>query len=451
MTSLEQQVRDLLSHVRFRVTLAATLVTLLAALIGAALFLGLLHENLEQALLTSARQQADTVQARLQAGGTPQQAVLSGKDDLFIQILDPAGAVIATDHPGVTEPLRTTPGSAEGVVVPGLEDSFAVIARTAGTGDLIVVGLAEEQVTRAVGTATMLLAIGVPISTAVVGAVVWLSVGRALRPVESMREQAAAITPDDLHRRLPVPPGDDEIPRLANTLNQMLDRIESSQRLQRQFVSDASHELRSPLATIRQMSEVARRHPTHTTVPELADSVLAEEHHMESVVEALLTLARLDDGRTSRARLLDLDALAVAEVARVRTGNGPQIDITGVHPAQVSGDPVLLSQVVGNLLSNALRHARRVVRLTCLDEPDRVVLVVEDDGAGIPEADRERIFERFTRLDEARSRDQGGSGLGLAIVDQVMTAHDGRVQVSDGDLGGAAFTLVFPSPGEPAT
>ncbi len=436
-----------LARVRVRVTLAATAVSLLGAIVGVIIFVGGLHENLESALVDSAKQQAANVEARLKSGASPEQATVSSKRDLIIQVVGADGALLATDQPQVTDALRTTPGVSEGVHVPTLNDSYAVYARRAADGRVILAGLSEEQVARASQTAIAMLAVAVPVGIALLAAVVWLSIGRALRPVEVMRRQAATITSEHLHKRLEVPPGDDEIPLLASTLNEMLDGIDSSQQQQRQFVSDASHELRSPLSTVRQTIEVARRHPDSTSVPELADAVGAEERRMEELVRALLMLARLDDKETAPGHPVDLDDAVLHEVSRLRDQDVPvRIDMRHVSAGQAFGDAVLFSQVVANLLSNAVRHARALVRVS-LDEADgATVLLVEDDGDGIPLVERQRVFERFARLDEARARDAGGTGLGLAIVQKVVEAAGGSVEVDDSDLGGARFRVVLPTP-----
>ena len=201
----------------------------------------------------------------------------------------------------------------------------------------------------------------------------WVSVGRALRPVEAMRREAAVITSAHLDRRLPITPGDDEIPRLARTLNEMLDRIDASQRLQRQFVSDASHELRSPLTTLRQLAEVAQGYPGRVVTADLAADVLAEEQRMEDLVNALLVLARLDDAPAARDdRPVDLDDLVLMEARRQRNG-GARIDVSGVSAGQVAGHPVLLGQAVRNLLAQrgpprpgpGHGHPRRAATTAC--------------------------------------------------------------------------------------
>jgi signal transduction histidine kinase len=310
---------------------------------------------------------------------------------------------------------------------------------------MIVVGRSTDQVKHATAASALLLSFAVPVGLALVAMAVWLSVGRALRPVESMREEAATITAAHLNRRLAVPDGRDEIPRLAATLNEMLDRIDATSRVQRQFVSDASHELRSPLATLRQLAEVARDYPGRTGQDSLARDVLAEEERMEELVAALLLLARIDDGVPHTAGPVDLDDLVLDHARRLRHDDGPRIDVSGVSAGQVVGDPVLLGQVVRNLLSNALRHGRNEVSVSLQEYDDQVVLTVDDDGNGIPEADRQRVFERFVRLDEARARDGGGSGLGLAIVHKVVDELGGRVRVQESANGGARFVVEVPT------
>jgi signal transduction histidine kinase len=435
------------SSVRARVTAAVLLVALVVATVGAFLFVTTLRSALEQGLMTSAKQEVDSVQAQLKAGEPPGQAVVSGRNDVIVQIVSDDGRVVATDHQAVITPLRRTPGSARDVRVKGLVDPYIVVAeRERGGTGLIAVGRSSEQVSKATSTAAILFGVFVPLALALLALAVWVSVGRALRPVEAMRREAAVITSAHLDRRLPITPGDDEIPRLARTLNEMLDRIDASQRLQRQFVSDASHELRSPLATLRQLAEVAEGYPGRVETADLAADVLAEEQRMEDLVNALLVLARLDDGPSPRDdRPVDLDDLVLMEARRQRNG-GARIDVSGVSAGQVAGHPVLLGQAVRNLLANAVRHARDRVTVTLDEHDDRVLLVVDDNGPGIPEEERTRVFERFVRLDESRAReDGGGAGLGLAIVRKVVESSGGTVVVGDAPGGGARMTVSLPA------
>ena len=430
-------------QVRVRVTAAAVLVAVVVGVVGAAVFVALLHRDLERSLVESVRQQVETIDAQLAGGSTPHQAATTARDDVITQVVGPEGEILGTDHPRLTRPLRTVPGVSTGVEIGGLDESYAVVADRAASGDLVVVAHSEEQVSRARRTAVLLLSVAVPAAVLLLGVAVWVSVGRALRPVESMRREAARITTAHADRRLPTPGGDDEIARLAETLNEMLDRIDTSQRSQRQFVSDASPELRSPLAVIRQLAELAHRRPADADVLALADGVLAEERRMESMVTALLTLARLEDQEPER-RPVDLDDVVLREVQRVREPGAPVVDVRSVGAGQVRGDEVLFTQVVRNLLSNAVRHARTQVTVELSEEADEVRLVVSDDGQGIPAEERERVFGRFVRLDEARTRDEGGSGLGLAIVEKVVLAAHGSVVVDDAPEGGARFIVRLP-------
>ncbi len=437
------------SSVRIRVTGAAILVASVVALLGAVVFVSSLRSALEQGLVTSAEQEVQSVQAQLAGGESPDQAVVSGSNDVIVQIVSDDGRVVATDHETITAPLLTRPGSVRGVLIKGVHDRYVVVAQREKEGaGLIAVGRSSEQVSDATRTAALLLGVTVPLALALLALAVWVSVGRALRPVEAMRREAAAITSAQLDRRLPITDGDDEIPRLAHTLNEMLDRIDASHRTQRQFVSDASHELRSPLTTLRQLAEVARGYPGRVDTAALAEDVLAEEQRMEDLVNALLVLARLDDTPSNRdERPVDLDDLVLMEARRLREGGAARIDVSGVSAGQVAGHPVLLGQVVRNLLANAARHARDRVTVT-LDERDgRVVLVVDDDGPGIPEGERERVFERFVRLDESRTRDDGGAGLGLAIVRKVVDSSGGTVAVGAAPDGGARLTVSIPAVG----
>lgn len=434
-----------LASVRMRVTLAALSVALLVGLVGSALFVNSLYGNLQQAVVASARQQVQTISTQLAEGSTPGEAAVTAADDVITQVVSPTGQILGTDHPRLLTALRTTVGVETSVRVPGIGDIYAVVSGRARNGDLVIVAQSEEQAIKAREAAGQLLTVALPVALALLVGAVWVSVGQALRPVEAIRRKAALITTTQPDLRLAEPQGRDEIARLALTLNQMLGRIEASQRAHRQFVSDASHELRSPLAVIRQLAEVARRRPEHADAATLAEEILSEERRMEEMVRALLTLARLDDDTCAGGRhLVDLDDVVLAEVKRARRPDGPEIDATGVGAGQVRGEEILYGQVVRNLLSNAVRHARTRVQVVLRETDDGVVLAVADDGAGIPEDEHERIFGRFVRLDDARAREAGGSGLGLAIVDKVVSTAHGSVRVDASPAGGARFTVTLP-------
>jgi signal transduction histidine kinase len=279
----------------------------------------------------------------------------------------------------------------------------------------------------------------------VVAATTWFTVGRALAPVESIRREVDEISAAQLHRRVPQPPSDDEVGRLAATMNRMLARLEGARNSQRRFVSDASHELRSPITTIRHHAEVAVAHPDRTTAKALGEVVLAEQQRMQRLVEDLLLLARADEHVPLPRTPIDLDDLAFEEGHRLRSTTPLQVDTSGVGAARMRGDTDAMRRVLRNLGENAARHASTRIDIALVEGACDIVLTVNDDGPGIPESERERVLQRFIRLDEARSRDDGGSGLGLAIVDEVVHAHGGSVSISRSPLGGARIEVRLPT------
>ena len=443
--SLGDRVR---ASVRLRVTIVASVFVLLVTTVGSVVIVAMISHSISHSLISSAREDAAAIHAQLRRGVSPAAAATTGRNDVVVQLLDGDGHVVASDRPErLTVPLRTTSGVTESAAVPGLRDTFTIVARAStGTGDvtLIIVGRSTEQRDETRAETAGILAVTVPLVVLALAAIVWLSVGRALRPVEVMREEADAITATHLRGRLAVPAGADEIPRLARTLNAMLDRIDEGQRLQRQFVSDASHELRSPLAVIRQAAEVARAHPDRIGIEGLADDVLAESERLEHLVGALLLLARMEDDDQGSAEVIDLDDIVLTEVARARERWPVTIDAHAVGAGRTLGSAVLLGQVVRNLLDNAGRHATSEVSVGLGELDGSVVLEVADDGTGIAADDRARVFDRFVRLDDARARDEGGAGLGLAIVRKIVDTSGGSVEVMDAASGGARFVVRLP-------
>jgi signal transduction histidine kinase len=447
---LRLRLRHAPAYVRVRVTSVAALSALVATTVGSVLFVVSLDHSLEMGLVSTAQQEGSAIAAQLADGASPQQVVITGGDDVVVQLVSRDGKVVASDtNATMRRPLRSAPGTSTDQSVPGQEDGFTIVAaRIHGTAPItmVVVGRSTEQADRARDVAIALLSIAVPVVVALLALIVWVSIGRALQPVEAMRREANAITSAHLHRRLAVPPGDDEIPRLALTLNEMLDRIDQSHRLQRQFVSDASHELRSPLSAIRQTAEVAHAYPDKTSLPALAQDVLSESSRLENLVNALLLLARLDNtGSEPDKGLVDLDDLVLEEVTRVRRTTDVRIDVSRVSAGQAEGSKILLGQVVRNLLDNAVRHATSEVSVSLQEDGDQVTMCVDDDGPGVAAADAGRIFERFVRLDEARAQEGGGAGLGLAIVQRIVEVADGVVEVGRSPLGGAQFRVVVPA------
>ncbi|MFE7125411.1 ATP-binding protein [Streptomyces sp. NPDC057617] len=320
---------------------------------------------------------------------------------------------------------------------------FATIAVTDGSGTTVVVHAGASLAARdtAVGTAAVAMLLGLPVLLLVVGGVTWLVTRRALRPVEGIRREMAAITAsEDLSRRVPEPAAHDEVARLARTTNETLTALEAAVDRQRRFVADASHELRSPIASLRTQLEVGDAHPELLDVP----GAVADTVRLQRLAADLLLLARLDAGERPGQSRLDLGALVREEVSQ-RTPDTIPVALDVGKGLEVAGSRGQLARVLGNLLDNAQRHARGSVRASVHRAADgRVVLAVTDDGAGVPVAERERIFERFVRLDEARGRDDGGAGLGLAIARDVAERHGGTLKATNSPKGGAHFELRLP-------
>jgi len=440
------------ASVRVRTTVGAVLVVGVALLAGSIGLVTLLDRTLTNDVRVAALVRAGEVAAVLESSGDPGSLAVANVEEQLIQVLDQRGVVVASSSnvAGRDAVVALRPGeSAE--LDDLLEDApFLAVATAAETGAveyIVVVARSLEDAVEAVRTVTGLLLLGVPVLLLVVAVTTWKVVGRALRPVEAIRGEVERISGTQLHRRVPQPPGHDEIAQLARTMNGMLGRLEEASARQRRFVSDASHELRSPVASIRQHAEVALSHPERTTVPELADTVLAEDLRVQQLVESLLLLAHTDeDSPPSPAEIVDLDDLVLEHARRVRVTGRVIMDTSGVSAGRVRGTPAQLTTMVGNLVDNAARHARTRISLGLrTDLQERlVVLRVDDDGTGIPAADRNRIFERFVRLDEARDRDHGGTGLGLAIVDGVVRVHGGTIAVTEPPGGGARFEVRLP-------
>lgn len=439
---------------RLRTTATAVLVVAIALLVGAVTLVALVRGTLHDGLETTAEQRASALAEQIDASGLPEPESDTEDsdegpdepDDVVWQVTDAQGTVVRSSQP-LARPLPSE--DADEAQLAGGDHAYVVVtedARAGGEDYTVAVGASLEDVDESSAALVAPLLVGLPLLLMLVGGTTWVVATRALAPVESIRREVEQITGDRLERRVPEPPARDEIHRLARTMNQMLGRLQDSRSRQQQFVADASHELRSPLASIRQSAEVARAHPGALPEGELVDAVLEESARMQRLVEQLLLLTRADEGALVRKHHdVDLDDLALAGAGRVRRA-GLAVDTSGVGAGRVRGDRGALSQVVRNLVDNAARHADMEVVVSVRGTRDDVELVVEDDGAGIPGEHRRQVFERFVRLDEARARDAGGSGLGLAIVKEIVAAHGGTIDVSSSAKGGARFVVRLPSP-----
>jgi len=445
--ALERLVRRVVGPIRVRATLLTVLMLAAVLGLGSEGLLELLRSQLLHSREQVAVARAKDLAALASSGGVRSPISVLDEGGAVAQLLDRDGAVVAaTPNVSSTVPMaafapdadRPTPRTVQHLVS-GPAGRYRVVALAAANGGTVYVGLGLRTVDHAIGLLSVALAIGLPILVLAGGVAIWIGVGRALRPVERLRREVADISRGNLHERVSAAKTGDEIDRLAATMNSMLERLEVAAATERRFIADASHEFRSPLAAVRAQIETARDYPDTVDWTVVANDVLADQDRLERLVQDLLLLARLDSGELAPARHpVSLRRVVDEEVQRRPAAFAA--DVAG----DMSGDPAQLTRVVRNLLDNAERHASANVRVTLTADDGQLVLRVADDGPGVPVADRARIFERFTRLDDARVADAGGSGLGLAIVRDIVGAHGGTVSVVDTPVG-ACFEVRLPA------
>lgn len=461
---------------RLRITLAAAVVVT-ALLWGGGLLLlrdsrAALHRSLDAQVTGIARE----VAGQLQSGAAPSSIMLRPGDGPFadpaVQVRSTEGELLAQIAEGlILEFRRLAPrlgdgglafGDAEPAVpldprppsrppdpAPPLQrlattDSWSVVAvhvAREGTDYVVYAGSPYAVVEPVLQPLEERLRVAVPLAGFVAALLSYVLGGRALRPVERIRAEAEAVTETSLARRVPEPATNDEIGKLARTFNRMLGRLEAAQTRQRQFISDASHELRSPVTIMRSTLEIASAHPTTTDWQATAADLLAATDRMERLVDDLLLLARRDEAPTSAAEEVDLDQIVLEETQLRPLA---PISLGQIVPSRLLGSRRDLGHAVANLLDNAVWWCTSSVRISLRHEGAIAVLRVEDDGPGIPAEDRQTVFERFVRLDDSRQRTSGGAGLGLAVVSEAVRAHGGTVAVFDSDMKGAAFVVTLP-------
>ncbi|GAB2710255.1 HAMP domain-containing sensor histidine kinase [Nocardia thraciensis] len=462
------------SSVRARTAVAAAVVVAVGLVAAGAVVLAVLRHNLVESAGVQAEMTAREVEAQLARGADPGALELPDADSQPVQVISADGRVLAADddlrgQPPMTDfassgkddddedddDERPTPAPKEQPVefrdmrLPIADDDtgghdfrVAALATTMPTGQQVTIysGSSLATADKAVAGARNAMLLGLPLLLALVAAVAWLVTRRALRPVEAIRRELAEIMGGDLSRRVPQPNSRDEIARLAETTNTTLAALEQSAERQRRFVADAAHELRSPIASLRTQLEVAQAHPRLLDM----DGLIADTVRIEHLAADLLLLARLDAGELPRREPVELAALVRDELAhRIGDRHPVRMDLRD-GPATVLGSRTQLGRVLTNLVDNAQRHAAGSVRVALDHTGGSVVLAVSDDGPGVSPDDRERIFRRFVRLDDARSRDEGGAGLGLAIVRDVVDRHGGEIRVEDSAEGGARFLVTLP-------
>ncbi|GII63908.1 two-component sensor histidine kinase [Sphaerisporangium krabiense] len=434
---------------RFRLTATASAALAVALAVAAYLLVGVLGRALMASTESIAYQRAREVVALADDERLPDPIAVT--DGTIVQVVDARGRIThVTAGADRLVPLADprAPSGDRGRMVDGgpfgIPGPLLVVVLRADEGRTVITARPFKDVADSLTTTVHMLALATPVLLVLLGAATWLIVGRTLRPIAALRRGAAEISGTARARRLPVPEARDEVHELATTLNDMLARLEAAEASQRALVSDAAHELRSPLASIRLQLEVALGHPDGQDWPETAEGVLEDTLRLSRLAEGLLTLARLDERRRpARWEPVELADLVRAMAARY---DDAVVTVGRAEQAVVRGDALDLGRVLVNLLDNAVRHAGARVRLDLRASREHAVITVTDDGPGIPEQDRERVFHRFTRLDGARSRDDGGAGLGLAIVRETVRAHGGAVHLEDASPGLRAVVRLPLSP-----
>jgi signal transduction histidine kinase len=436
-----------------RLSLRARLTTVATILVAGALAAGaiLLSAAVQRSLLTAvdeaARQRAVDVGLLIDTGRLPDPIPVEAGTPL-VQVVDAGDRVVAASPGGDRLVPILLPEDVAAVRAGesrrldgsrlGMSGELYVVGAPAGEEDeplTVLVARSLGEVEDAIRVVRVVLFTAAPLLVGAFAAACWLLVGQALRPVAALRQGAEDITTTWEHRRLPLPVAEDEVHRLAVTLNDMLDRLERSNARQRAFVSDAAHELRSPLAAIRTQLEVARAHPANADWDETSADALADVERLSRLVDDLLVLARADEAPRRRFEPVDLAQVADDVVARYDSSTVP-VRRVGAASVPLIGDVDALGRIASNLIDNAVRHAASAVTVdVAVADGGMAALTVTDDGPGIPAADTERVFDRFTRLDEARSRDAGGTGLGLPIVRELVRIHGGTVGLEDNRPG----------------
>ncbi|HEX5144052.1 MAG TPA: HAMP domain-containing sensor histidine kinase [Mycobacterium sp.] len=368
-----------------------------------------------------------------------------------VQIADADGNVVRHSPGAPVTALGTVSSTTPTVATPPLHDGMRISGQTVnGRGGryTVLVGGSTEAVSASTKTVALLLAVAAPLVMAETASVSYLLTKRSLSSVDAIRSRVADISTSDLSERVPVPASRDEIAALALTMNEMLDRIEKGHRAQRQFVGDASHELRSPLTTILSALEVADAHPQLLNRALITETLLPEANRMKVLIEDLLLLARADEATlVPRRDVVHIGEIVADESARIRHRSSLQVQESheDTDASTLLGDPAGLSRMVRNLLDNAARHARTRIEVGTHVRSGCAAITIADDGPGIAPAERERVFDRFVRLETDRSRRSGGTGLGLAIVAEIVAAHQGTVIVGERAGGGTLVTVTLPS------
>lgn len=438
--------------IRSRLAIVGTLLLFACFAIGGVAFDRLLTQQLSDNLDLRLSEQATDRATAITAGLDPTTQLATIQQETAVAVFDDNGMLLATRGFGDANQLADlAPGSTQTLELLLIEDGneiestqLRVATRVVGRITVVVASEAHE-VDEPVSEVRRLLVIGIPLISLAGGVLLWFIVGRSLQPVERMRRDAQSIADVGAGERVHQPANSDELGRLAETMNDMLDRLDANAATLRQFVSDSSHEIRSPITSIRARVETAD--PADWTA--VQSDIVGEVERVEAIISDLTFLAKSDEGRVEhRPERIEIDDVLFAEASRLQQ-RGTMVDASEVEPIVLVGDRGQIRRVVRNLVDNAERHASAQVRMAVHQGSDSdgltVVIDIDDDGGGIAPDDRERIFDRFARLDEARERGAGGTGLGLAIVRDIVERHGGAIHVLDAPIGGTRVRVALPA------
>jgi signal transduction histidine kinase len=443
------------STLRTRVTVVAGLAITAAVVLGLLLMYLLQMSSVRRTVDGQLRTYATQIAQSAVNGRWPTTLAPSSLDsNAEAQVIATGGQVLAATRTLVGLPAvyrlpadSNTPvrqKAADGVI-PGEVRVVGLRTTVDGRSVAIITGTSTGLLSQVNSEFVRHLLIGLPIILVLAAAAVWLVVGRALRPVERIRHAVTDITSADLSQRVPEPGTADEIGHLAHTMNDMLTRLDDAAQRQRRFVADASHELRSPLAAIRTTVEVGLAHPDRAPWPTIAERVTEQSTRLEGLIQQLLLLAKADEHQLSaEQQRVDVGAL-LRDVVANTPAHHLDIDLDVAPGVDTVGNPDHLQRLFRNILDNAVRYARRRVFITATTTADEIRIEIDDDGPGIPAADRDRVFDRFVRLDDSRERTTGTTGLGLAIAREIVLAHHGHLAIADSRTGGTRAVVILPN------
>lgn len=431
---------------RTRITAGALVVVVGALSVAGLVVIGVIEQEMTGQIDAALRADADFTERMITRGsGLP---MGEGPTDLYVQFVDETGKVAGAGTAAIGRPALMAPGQPDGTIVtvtdPELGDLRVLATGVPSNSKLtLVLARSSQDVGAMHATLVRVLTGLIVVGSCLLSLLVWFVVGWSLRPVEQMRSTVEGLDDRDLRTRLVLPGTGDELDRLASTLNDLLTRLEVAVEREHQFVADASHDLRTPIAAMRALLETEAADPSLVVLTR-ADA-LAQLDQLRVLVDQLVTLARADAADPPPAMPVDLDELVLGEARQLARGTRLHVDTSRVSGGQVAGRDTDLGRLVENLATNASRYATTTVSFTVHQFGDTVELIVDDDGPGIDPADRDRIFERFHTLDDARTQVGSGAGLGLAIVAAIVAAHHGTIRVGDAPGGGARLEVHLPA------